>query len=383
MRILIASDSFKDALSATRVCRAIGRGLKKAGHGFSTQLFPLADGGEGTAEILAHHLDGQTRELTVKDPLYRPHTARYLLSRDKQVAFIEMAQAAGLDLLKPAERNPLETTTWGVGELIRDAVESGAERILLAIGGSATNDAGTGMAAALGYAFLDKTGQALEPSGKNLIRIRTIVPPKAPLAGNLRVEVLCDVSNPLFGPAGAAFVYAPQKGADPEQVRVLDEGLRHIGDLFDRASGKSIAAMPGSGAAGGLGAGAVFFLDAVLQPGAETILELCRFDSALQTADLLITGEGRLDDQTLNGKLIGTLCRKAGLHQIPVVALCGDLRLTAEKQAAAGLTAAFSIAPGPISLEEALSGTERNLEKTAEDIGRLLAISGIGRSPVG
>ncbi len=375
MRILIAADSFKDALSAGAVCKSIARGLHAALPGAELIEFPLADGGEGTTEALAYHLGGQQVETTVQDPLGRPVRARYLKNQEKGFAYIEMAEAAGLDLLSSAERNPLPASTFGVGELILHAVREGAMHILLAIGGSATNDAGTGMAAALGFRFMDAGGNPLTPSGQNLILMHEMFPPESPLPPGLMVEVLCDVRNPLCGPDGAAFIYGPQKGANPGEVRFLDEGLKNIAGIFERYSGHAVAAVPGAGAAGGMGAGAIVFLNAVLKPGAETILGLCKFEDALKETDLLITGEGRLDDQTLNGKLIQILCNKAQNWNVPVIALCGAVEMKQEnRNLLPGLAAAFSISQKPQSLEEALAKTGQNLETTAWNVGKLIGL---------
>lgn len=375
MKILIAADSFKDALPAMTVCKAIRKGLQAALPGAELIEFPLADGGEGTTEVLAHHLGGQMVETTVLGPLGKPVSARYLKNPTGGFAYIEMAQAAGLDLLLPAERNPLPANTFGVGQLILHAVGAGARHILLAIGGSATNDAGTGMAAALGFRFKGADGKTIAASGQNLGLIREILPPENPLPADLVVEVLCDVQNPLFGPNGAAFVYGPQKGANADEVRLLDEGLKNMAAVFERYSGQDISPVPGAGAAGGMGAGAMAFLNARLKPGAETLFRLCRFEQALDGVGLVVTGEGRLDDQTRSGKLIHTLCNKAQKRNVPVIALCGAVEMGGlETLGIPGLSAVFSISPKPQSLEEALVETEKNLELTAWNVGKTVGL---------
>lgn len=370
MQILVAADSFKDALAAPGVCEAIARGLRAAGH--EAVLFPLADGGEGTAAILSHHAGGTLEVVTVLDPLLRPITARYGRSADGQTAYIEMAAAAGLPLLTPAERDPLLTSTYGVGELILAARRAGARHILLAIGGSATNDAGLGMAAALGYRFYTADGGWVDqPIGQDLLRIQHIDDRFVALnPTEVTVEVLCDVTNPLCGPNGAAYQYAPQKGADGITVTALDTGLAHIGDLLERHFMISVRDVPGAGAAGGLGAGALAFLGGRLVPGAETILRHTGFAEAVARADLIITGEGRLDGQTLSGKLIHAVAKAAAGK--PVIALCGSVELLPEDYDRLGLLAAFSIAPGARSLTAALAATAEDLERTAFSVGRLL-----------
>lgn len=377
MTILIATDSFKDALPALEVCRAIERGVARAARDLQPIVFPLADGGEGTAEILTFHNEGQTIELKVNDPLLRPVTATYGLSADGLTAYIDMAQASGLQLLKNDERNPLQTSTYGTGELILDAVRRGARRLLLGIGGSATNDCGMGMAAALGYRFLDEAGRQCAPIGQALERIHCIddeqrkIQPEA-----LEVTVLCDVDNPLFGPRGAAHVYAPQKGADEKTVAQLDKGLRRFAAVLRDHLKYDVAAEPGAGAAGGMGAGALAFLGAELRPGIDTVIENTGFEAALPGTALLLTGEGRLDGQTLHGKLIHGICQYAAPYRIPVIALCGALEATPEELEKIGLHAAFSILTRPMPLEEALPETSALLEQTAFNILRTFLAAG-------
>ncbi|MBX2927921.1 MAG: glycerate kinase [Saprospiraceae bacterium] len=364
--ILIATDSFKDALTAQEACLAIERGVRTALPNAHTVVFPLGDGGEGTAEILTRHARGRMVETQVKDPLFRDISARYGLSEDGRTAFIEMAQASGLQRLSPSERNPLFTTTYGTGELILDALRCGARHLILCIGGSATHDCGAGMAEALGYTFVDAGGQPVSPTGENLSRIAHMD------ASALRfdpaeatVEVLCDVVNPLIGPKGAAHIFAPQKGADEQAVLLLEAGARHLAVLMEEELGQKVADLPGAGAAGGLGAGALVFLGARLLPGAETVLHLSGFAEALQQADLVITGEGRLDRQTVEGKLLSGISQLARAAGIPVIALCGAVDTTSRELQQMGITAAFSILSRPASLQEAISNTAFDLEQTA------------------
>lgn len=373
MKILVACDSFKDALPALEACQAIARGIQQALPEAEPILFPLADGGEGTADILTYHSRGQRIELEVNDPLFRPVLAAYGLSGDGQTAFIEMATASGLPLLRTEDRNPLYTTTFGTGELIQDAVKRGVRRLLLGIGGSATNDCGMGLAAALGYRFLDERGEVLPATGANLSRVSAIDSSHARFdQEEVQAEVLCDVDNPLYGERGAAFVYAPQKGADELAVSELDAGLRHFAKLLEDKFGQNFAHTPGAGAAGGLGAGAMAFLGAKLRPGIDAVMELSGFGVRLEDADLVITGEGKLDQQTLHGKLIYGITRRAKARGVPVIALCGALLASPEEIEAIGLKAAFCIQNRPLSLAEALSETALNLERTAYQVGRVL-----------
>ena len=373
MSILIACDSFKDALPALDVCEAIGRGFRRAAPDQELRIFPLADGGEGTSEILTYHYKGQIITCTVSDPLFRPVEARYGISRDGETAFIEMAQASGLQLVGMSERNPLNTTSLGTGELIRDAMSQGVRRILLGIGGSATNDAGIGMATALGYRFLDNRGERVEPIGKNLIRISRIeATEKTEDLKKITFEVICDVNNPLFGPEGAAAVYGPQKGADAAAVELLDTGLRHFAETMEAFTGKKLASEAGSGAAGGLGAGAMAFLHARLRPGIETVMDYTVFDQVLTRASLVITGEGKIDGQTQRGKLIQGICQRAGKLGIPVIALCGTLEASPGELRRLGLVAAFSILNRPMNLAEALPQSARLLEEAAFNVAGAL-----------
>ncbi len=369
MHILIAADSFKDALDAPGVCHAIERGILAAMPEARIRCFPLADGGEGTAQILTFHSGGQKVQCTVNDPLFRPVQASYGLSGNGETAFIEMAQASGLQLLEPGVRNPLYTTTFGTGELIADALQRGVRNIVLGIGGSATNDGGMGMAAALGLRFLDADGLPLEPVGQNLGKVHRIA---GRLEMNARVEVICDVDNPLFGPTGAAQVYAPQKGADEAAVAELDASLAHFAELLREYCGKDVAQLPGAGAAGGLGAGAMAFLNAPMRQGIEAVMEYTGFETALAGIDLIVTGEGRIDRQTLHGKLINGVCSRAAAQGIPVLAFCGTLEANAADLRELGLLAAFSISNKPQSLAEAIAQTAAGLEQTVAQVFRIV-----------
>ncbi len=359
MNILIACDSFKDALPADAVCSAIAAGIRRSHPHARIIEMPLSDGGEGLLDVLQAPLGLSFIDCMVADPLGRPVAGRYALSADG-VAVVEMANASGLQRLSLAERDPRKTSTFGTGQLLADAKQRGARRAILAIGGSATNDAGIGAAAALGWGFLDASGNAVPPDGGHLAQIARLVPAPPPFES---VEVLCDVTNPLSGPNGAAWIYGRQKGGNDIVLAELDAGLAHIAEVVKAQLGQDVAQMPGAGAAGGLGYGAVAFLGARLRRGIEVVLDLTGFDRAAGQADLIITGEGHLDGQSAQGKLIQGLCGRA--KGKPVIALAGKLSATPEQIKAIGLKAATSINKEERPLAEMLAATAANLEKTA------------------
>jgi glycerate kinase len=363
MNILVACDSFKDALPADAVCAAIARGLRHAYPDASITEMPLSDGGEGLLDVLGRALDLTWIEKQVGDPLGRPVTGRYGLSADGKTAVVEMARASGLQLLSLEERDPRQTSTMGTGELLADARSRGARHVLLAIGGSATNDAGIGAAAALGWRFLDANGKDVPPDGGHMKDVVRLIPAPPPFE---KVEVLCDVTNPLYGPSGAAWIYGRQKGGTDPVLTELDDGLKHIAEVVKAQLGRDVADMPGAGAAGGLGYGAIAFLNAELRRGIEIVLDITGFDAAAAKADLIITGEGHLDGQSAQGKLIQGLCGRAGTT--PVIALCGKLSATPDQIKAIGLKTAYSINKEERPLAEMLANTAVNLEKTAAEI---------------
>ena len=363
MNILIACDSFKDAMPADAVCAAIARGLKQHHPGAVITEMPLSDGGEGLLDVLGRALDLQWIEKQVADPLGRPVAGRYGLSADGTTAVVEMARASGLQLLTLEERDPRKTSTFGTGELLADARARGARHVLLAIGGSATNDAGIGAAAALGWRFLDAGGKDVPPDGGHMKEIARLVPAPPPFE---KVEVLCDVTNPLYGPRGAAWIYGRQKGGSDAVLAELDDGLKHIAEVVKTQLGRDVAGRPGAGAAGGLGYGAVAFLNAELRRGIEIVLDITGFDAAVRAADVIITGEGHLDGQSAQGKLIQGLCGRAG--KTPVIALCGKLSASPEQIKTIGLKAAYSINKSKRPLAEMLANTAINLEKTAAEL---------------
>lgn len=354
MRVLIAPDKFKGSLTAPQVCDAIEAGvLTRFPEALITKL-PLADGGEGTMKILTEHANGELIQVDVHGPLFQRVHAEYGLDAEG-TAYIEMAAASGLQLLEPAHRNPASTSTFGTGELMLDAIERGAKRVILGIGGSATNDAGIGMAAALGYRFLDSQGKELEPVGKNLAQLAKIDASGAHVAlQSLEVIALCDVNNPLFGEHGAAYVYGPQKGANPETVIQLDHGLRVFNEVATQAFGRS-PDFAGAGAGGGIAGGASVFFRLQVRPGIDFIFEKLHVSDQIEAADLIITGEGKMDRQTLAGKVVATVAREGLAAQKKVFAVCGICELRKNETTKMGITDVLSLTDPFTSPEEAIT----------------------------
>lgn len=361
MKILLAPDKFRGSLPAEAVCRAMAAGIRLADPTADIVSLPLADGGEGTLDALLAQAGGRKVPADVEDPLGRVIRAEFGLSADGQTAYVETAAAAGLRLLQPGEYDALRASTYGLGQLLAAALDAGAQRVVLGLGGSATTDGGTGLAAALGYRFLDETGQEIErPCGGTLRQIARIDARGLRYDfSKIQLDVACDVTNPLTGPEGTAAVYAPQKGATPEQVAVLETGLRHLKRVLDAAE------VPGDGAAGGLGFGTRVFLNATLKPGVELVMEHVGFDRALDGVDLIFTGEGKLDGQTLAGKLIAGICRKAAERGIPVAALVGTLDADPAALRALGLSFAASVLTRPQTLDEALETAHEAVRDSA------------------
>lgn len=373
MQILIAPDKFRGSLDALQVCKAVEKGILMAIPEARVIKTPLADGGEGTAEILTLSQGGRFANVRVQDPLGRETEASYGVSGDGSTAYIELASASGLRLLATDERNPLLTTTFGTGQLIAHALDQGIENLILGIGGSATTDAGIGLAAALGYRFLDQDENELPPIGENLIRIAKIDDRFVhPCLANCRITVACDVTNPLYGPTGAACVYGPQKGADPQMVELLDQGLKSFAQIANLHFGKNVDLMPGAGAAGGVGAGAVWFLNARLQEGVKIVMDQLRLPEIVKNVDLVITGEGKADEQTLSGKVVqglASLCREA---DVPLALLCGTLEITPQQAKDAGIIYATSVLNRPMDLATAQQEAYERVVETAYYLANLL-----------
>ncbi len=359
-KILLAPDSFKGSLSAGQVCEALAQGINDLMPDAEVISIPLADGGEGSLEAINYSLQAEEVKQFVKDPLWRTITASYL--RKGETAYIEMAAASGLGLVKTNQRDPELATTYGTGQQIKHAVKNGAKTVYLFIGGSATNDAGLGIGQALGFKFYDKKGVELLAGGESLAQISTLRAPENPFEFDLKV--VCDVQNPLYGENGAAFIYAPQKGADQSMVERLDQGLRNFAEIVKTSLGKDVSQLPGGGAAGGVGAGMVAFFDAEILPGIESIMELLDFDTQLKDVDYLITGEGRLDQQTLSGKLIAGVAKKAKEKGIISFAVCGKNELSKENLKQLGISQVAVLTDPDISVEYAMEhGAELLSEK--------------------
>lgn len=372
MRVLIAPDSFKESASARDAAEAIGLGVRRACPDVEVVLLPMADGGEGTVEALVAATGGRLVEEVVTGPAGEPVKAVYGLLDEGATAVIELAAASGLALTPVSKRDPRTATTRGTGELMRRALDAGVRRIIVGIGGSATNDAGAGMAQALGYNLLDQRGNELSPGGAALASLAVIDRSKVhPRLTSTEILVACDVANPLCGPEGASHVYGPQKGATPDVVEELDAALRHFAAIVHTHLGKDVLNLSGAGAAGGMGAGLVAFADARLRPGFELIAETCRLEDHVRQADLVFTGEGSLDGQTAYGKTPAGVARLAGRYGVPVVALAGRLGSGYEALYVQGLTAAFAICDGPLTLAEAMQRTCALLAERAEAVVRL------------
>ncbi|GGV38358.1 glycerate kinase [Actinomadura cremea] len=372
MRIVVAPDSFKGGLSAAAVCAAVETGVRRAAPGATVTPVPMADGGEGTVDCFLRARGGEEITRTVTGPLGRPVEARYAISRDGRAAVVELAAASGLPLLAAGERDPMRADTTGTGELIADAVARGARDVLVCVGGSATTDGGTGLLRALGVRFTGADGARLPPGGAALAGIAAIDDAGVPAAvRETRFRVACDVTNPFVGPSGAAAVFGPQKGADPAQVRELDAALTRFADVLRARYGVAVHDLPGAGAAGGTCGGLVAVLGAEPARGAELVADMVGLPAALESADLVITGEGRLDGQSAGGKVVSVVAELAARRGVPVAALAGSVAGPLDELHALGLTAAFSLADGPRTLDELIGSAAPLLADLAEQVVRL------------
>ncbi|MEO9480866.1 MAG: glycerate kinase [Maribacter dokdonensis] len=373
MKFVIAPDKFKGSLTGFEFCDAVEEGLLMVFNDAEILKKPLADGGDGTMEVAKHYIKGETVTITVKDPLFRPINASYLYSDETKIAYIEMAEASGLKLLNVDEFDCMETTTLGTGELIYDALEKGATEIILGIGGSATNDGGMGMANALGFRFLDEKGLELSPIGKHLSKVKTIDDSnKHHRLDGVKVKVACDVTNPFYGLQGAAYIYGAQKGASENEIIFLNQGLCNFAEIIKNRYEIDLQKVSGSGAAGGVGGGALVFLNGELISGNNLVKELADFDNAINGADWIITGEGQLDEQTLSGKTIDGVVKSAKSKNIPVAALCGSVSISVAQQQKFGLNYVASIVRGISTLNQAMEQSRDNLVNAAFNFASLL-----------
>lgn len=375
MKIVIAPQAFKGSLHAADVAEAIARGIRQVFPEAQLVLTPIADGGEGTVQALVRATGGIFQQSRVMGPLREPVVARWGMLGDKRTAVIEMAAASGLPLIPREERNPLRTTTYGTGELVTQALDRGVTKLIIGIGGSATNDGGVGMAQALGVRFLDAEGRELPLGAAGLSRLARIdISGLDRRVSELEVDVATDVNNPLCGPNGAAAVYGPQKGATPEMVRELDAALSHYADILRRDLGVDIKDMPGAGAAGGLGAGLVAFLHATLQPGVEIVFRALEIDKVLAGADLVITGEGRMDSQDIYGKAPISLAQRARRFGIPTIAIVGSTGRDYRIVYGHGIDAVIGTVNRPMALDRALSESSRLVTEAAMRAGRMVRV---------
>jgi len=417
MKIVVAIDSFKGCLSSRELAEAAEAGIRRAMPSAEVVKIPVADGGEGTVDALVEATDGRFRTVVVRGPLGERVEARYGILGDGQTAVIEMATASGLPLVPPELRDPRHTSTFGTGELIADALDLGCRKFIVGIGGSATNDAGTGMLAALGWKFfgnsdgtngtlgtleaspksqesqespmshnescqsatlLSTSDSPLTPCGANLARITRVDASQAhPALCEAKFLIACDVDNPMYGPQGAAFIFARQKGADDTAISELDAGLRNFAEVIVRETGRDVAHTPGAGAAGALGAAFLAFTNADLRPGIEIVLEQLDFDTLVRDADFVVTGEGRFDAQSLRGKTPIGIARAAKKHGVPVIVLAGSVADDAVTAHNEGVTAFFSIMDAPMTLDTAMhpDTAKRLVTKQAEEVFRIASVS--------
>ena len=372
-KCVVVSDSFKGTVSSREICAIAQQVIPRHFPACEVVCIPVADGGEGTVDCFIQAVDAQRVEVTVTNALGEKSAAAY--ARLGELAIIEMAAAAGLPQVG-ALRCPGTATTYGVGELIAHAVDSGCRKILLGLGGSATNDGGCGCAAALGVRFYDANGQSFVPVGDTLGRIARIDTAKADeLLRSVEITVMCDVTNPLYGPTGAAYVFAPQKGADAEKVKSLDAGLRHFGDVIRSQLGIDVSRMPGAGAAGGMGAGCVALLGGMIQSGIDAVLDVTGFDRQLEGADLVITGEGRIDSQSADGKVVSGVARHTRAKGVPLIAIAGGIADSAGAVYDIGVSAMFSTDRAALPVDMLGARSPGDYEATLSDIMSLIAIA--------
>ncbi|MBI0393027.1 glycerate kinase [Thermoactinomyces sp. CICC 24226] len=375
MKIVIAPDSFKESMSAMEAACAIEKGFQKVMPDAEYVKVPMADGGEGTVRSMVDATGGEIRKETVTGPLGTEVEAFYGITGDRKMAVIEMAAASGIHLVPKEKRNPLVTTTKGTGELIRAALDQGVKRIVIGIGGSATNDGGAGMAQALGAKLLDKDGNPLGFGGGELSKLDSIdLSQLDPRLKEVHIEVACDVDHPLTGERGASAVFGPQKGATPEMVAILDANLARYAQVVKETLGIDVDPIPGAGAAGGLGAGLVAFLGASLKRGVDVVAEAVQLDKHMVQASLVITGEGKIDGQTIHGKTPVGVAKRAKKYGIPVIGIAGMLGENCDAVYRHGIDSLFSIVPGTVSLETALLNGEKYTEQLAGNLARLIRL---------
>ena len=376
MKIVIAPQEFKESLRGIEIARAMREGVIRVWPDAETELVPVADGGDGTLQSLVDASDGEIMSATVDDPLGRPIDAIWGALGDGQTAVIEMARSSGLAILTPEERNPLITTTYGVGELMLQALDAGYRHLIIGIGGSATNDGGAGMAQALGARLLDADGNELARGGGALTELDRIdVSSLDPRLSETTIDVACDVNNPLCGETGASAIFGPQKGADPETVKYLDAALHRFGELLERDLVQDVMMVPGAGAAGGLGAGLMAFTNARLRPGADIVIDALDLDARLEGASLVIVGEGQTDRSTIFHKAPVAVAQRAKVQGTPVIAISGSLGDGYQQVHEHGIDAAFSILDCCMTLEDAMAATAELVTKATEQACRAVQVT--------
>ncbi|MGF1760631.1 glycerate kinase [Photobacterium sagamiensis] len=376
MKIVISPDSFKESLDALTVADSIEIGFKQVFPNADYVKLPMADGGEGTLQVLVDATQGQMMKTTVTGPLGEPVEALWGMSADKRTGFIEMAEASGIERVQAEDRNPLITTTYGTGELIIAALDHGVSQLIIGIGGSATNDGGIGMMQALGVSFKDVEGQELTYGGSALKCLDYIdVSGLDVRTRHCAIKVACDVTNPLIGPEGASKIFGPQKGATPEMVAQLDDALSHYADVMKSCLKRDVAMLPGAGAAGGLGAAFRAFLGADMRPGVDLVIEALKLEDVIQDASLVITGEGKLDGQSLYGKVPIGVAKVAKRYNKPVIAIAGSLSEDVNVVHSHGIDAIFSCLHQVGTLQEALSNAQSNLIRVSRNIASSMAIA--------
>lgn len=373
-KIILAPDSFKGTMSSVKICNIMSSAIKKHHSDVEIIKVPVADGGEGTVECFLEAVGGKKVAVKVKGPYFEEMDSFYGILSDGNTAVVEMAAAAGLPLVDD-RKNPALTTTYGVGQLIRYAVENGCTKVIIGLGGSCTNDGGAGMAAALGIKFLDENNCDFIPTGGTLDRIAKIdASGRLKIFDTCSIVAACDVDNPLCGINGAAHVFGPQKGADAQMVELLDKNLLHLADMIQRDMGIGLVHVPGTGAAGGLGAGVIAFAGAELKPGIDIVLDTVKFDELVKGTDFVITGEGKIDGQSLRGKVVVGIARRAKVQDLPVIAIVGDIGDDIENVYSQGVTAVMSINRVAIPFEKARLRCERDLELTVDTLMRVLRV---------
>ena len=368
MKIVLAPDKFKNSLTGMEFCNIVEAGIKSIRPDIEIIKSPLADGGDGTIEVVNYYLKGEVINVNVTNPIFKTVEATFLYAEASKIAFIEMAEASGMKLLQPTDQNCMHTTTFGTGELILKAIDKGAQHIILGIGGSATNDCGIGMANALGYRFLNNDNNEVKPIGSALITIckidDTLVDERLK---SIKFQIACDVTNPLYGPNGAAHIYAKQKGATEADINYLDTGLRNFSKVLDEHFNLTTQNIEGAGAAGGMGAGAIAFLNGELLPGINVIKQIADFDTKIKNVDWIITGEGKLDHQTLSGKTLSGVLTSAKENHIKVAAFCGSIDVTAAELHEMGITYSDAIMSKAKNLEDALLNTTVYLKQITNE----------------